>query len=322
MTRPTLISLGSINMDIQVRTDRWPDSGETLLAEDFLMTCGGKAANVAVLARRLGANVTLIGHIGDDVLADDIFRQLEDNDIDPRHVTRIENTATAVSTIVVRPGGEKTIILAPNANLVWDEVRDADAVVEVVRSAPEGSVLVTDLEIPVSIVQRAIGAARARSFPVVLDPSPADRFIDELTEGITAFTPNTSEAGQLTGIDVDSDDAAERAGRALVDRGIAAVCQKLDGGGCVVVKREKTCYIPSVEVDVVDQTGAGDAFAGGMGVALLEGSDIVEASRHAVAASHVAVTAYGSQQSYPSRDEFDRMVKRITDKYNTHTRNA
>lgn len=322
MAQPTLISLGSINMDVQVRADHWPDSGETLLADDFLMTGGGKAANVAVLARRLGADVVLIGHIGTDILADDILRQLGDDGIGLQHVSRIPDTATAVSMIVVRPGGEKTIILAPNANLVWDAAQDADAVAEAIESAPDDSVLVVDLEIPSSIVRRAVEAARARSFPVVLDPSPADRFTDDLCEFVSVLTPNTSEAGQLTGINVDSDDAAERAGRALVDRGIATVCPKLNGGGCVVVTGDSIHHIPSVPVDVVDQTGAGDAFAGGMGVALLEGRHGVEAATFAVAASHLAVTAYGSQQSYPSRNAFDQMVERIADAYDNQTRNA
>lgn len=321
MAQPTLISLGSITMDVQMRTDRWPTSGETLLASDVLMTAGGKAANVAVLAHRLGAEVTLIGHVGADPLADAVLHQLHENDIDLRHVSRVPDTATAVSTIVVRPDGDKTIILAPNANLVWDEMRDADAVARVMTSAPEGSVLVVDLEIPASIVHRAMEAAHERSFPVVLDPSPADRFTDALGARTSVLVPNTAEAATLTGIEIDSDAAAERAGRALVDRGVAVVCQKLGDGGCMVVSRDGTWRIPAVGVDVVDKTGAGDAFAGAMGTALLEGKPIDEAATMAVAASHLAVTAYGSQQSYPSRDVLDRMAERISDERDALARN-
>ncbi len=318
MPKPVIISLGSINMDVQVRTDRWPDSGETLLANEFVMTGGGKAANVAVLARKLGAEALLIGHVGDDSLADDILRGLNGADVDLRHVSRVADASTAVSIIVVRPGGEKTIILAPNANLAWNEGRDAEAI----GAAPERSVLVVDLEIPSPVVHRAIQAGRDRSFPVVLDPSPADRVTNDIYEFVSVLTPNTSEAGQHTGIDVDSDEAAERAGRALVDRGVGAVCQKLDGGGCVVVTRDATHHIHPVPVDVVDQTGAGDAFAGGMGVALLEGMEMADAALCAVACSHIAVTAYGSQQSYPSRDDLDRMIARLANENSDHPRNT
>ncbi|HYH11809.1 MAG TPA: PfkB family carbohydrate kinase, partial [Thermomicrobiales bacterium] len=218
MTQPTLISLGSINMDFQVRTDRWPDPGETMLADEFLMTAGGKAANVAVLAQRLGVDTVLIGHVGDDILADKILRDLERVGIDLRHVRRVEGASSAVSMISVLPGGEKTITLAPNANLEWDEERDGDEVVAAIGSAPEGSGLVTDLEIPVGVVQRAVEAARERKMPVVLDPSPAERVTDELCRFVDVLTPNTSEAGQLTGIEVDSAESAERAGRALFER--------------------------------------------------------------------------------------------------------
>lgn len=311
MTAPHVIALGSINMDMQSRTERWPDSGETLLAEDFLMTGGGKAANVAVLARKLGANATLIGRVGDDVLADGLLRQLEQADVDLAHVQRVPGSATAVSMIFVKPGGEKTIILAANANMAWDEARDADAVRSAIASAPPGSVLVVDLEVPEAIVRVAMAAAHERLLPIVLDPSPADRATNDLLQYASVIVPNTSEARQLTGVTVDSNDAAMQAGQDLLRRGIPTVCQKLDGGGCVVVTQNGVDLIRPVPVDVVDQTGAGDAFAGGMGVALAEGKTGVDAAVFAVAASHLAVTAYGSQEAYPSRETLDDMVARL-----------
>ncbi len=152
MEEPTLLAVGSINMDVQVRTDRWPDEGETLLARDFLMTGGGKAANVAFLARRPGRSARLFGHVGHDVLADEALRSLEDAGVDLGGVRRVEGSATALSMIVVRPDGEKTIILAPNAN-------DADGVAEAIGSAPAGSVLVVDLEVPEDVVRRASGSS-------------------------------------------------------------------------------------------------------------------------------------------------------------------
>ncbi|HEV2127653.1 MAG TPA: ribokinase, partial [Thermomicrobiales bacterium] len=314
------ISLGSINIDFQMRTDRWPEAGETLLAGNFLMTTGGKAANVAVLGRRLGGEVTLIGHVGNDPLADVVLDQLGEDGIGLAHVTRLPETPTAVSTIFVRPDGNKTIILASNANLAWDEERDAETVREVIASAPDGSVLVTDLEIPIGIVRCAMEAAHDRSFPVVLDPSPADQFADTLGVLTSVLVPSTSEAGTLTGVAVDSLNAAERAGRALVDRGTPVVCQKLLNGGCLVVTRASSEYIPSIPVDVVDKTGAGDAFASGMGVGLLEGKAVAAAATMGVAASSLAVTAYGSRESYPSRKRLDEMARRVTEAREERTR--
>ena len=310
MPEPHVIALGSINMDIQSRTERWPDPGETLLAEDFLMTGGGKAANVAVLARELGVNASLIGRVGDDALADGLLRQLE-AEVDLGQVQRVPETATAVSMIFVRPDGAKTIILASNANMAWDETQDADTVRSAIASAPDGSVLVVDLEVPTAIARAAMVAARERSRAVVLDPSPAERVTDDLLQYTTVIVPNTSEARQLTGITVDSHETAMQAGSNLLQRGVPMVCQKLDGGGCVVVTEDAVELIRPVPVEVVDQTGAGDAFAGGLGLALAEGRAGADAALFAVAASHLAVTAYGSQESYPSRDAFDAMVARL-----------
>lgn len=310
MEEPTLLAVGSINMDVQVRTDRWPDEGETLLARDFLMTGGGKAANVAFLARRLGRPARLFGHVGGDVLADEALRSLEDAGVDLGGVRRVEGSATALSMIVVRPDGEKTIILAPNANDAWED-GDADGVAEAIGSAPAGSVLVVDLEVPEDIVRRAVRAARERSFPIVLDPSPADRMPDDLFALADVITPNPAEAETLTGIAVHSAEDAKRAGRELLKRGAKAACMKLPEGGCVVVADGIGERIDPLELDVVDTTGAGDAFAGGLGVALLDGLGIVEAARFAVATSHVAVTVYGSQESYPTRDEVERMLARF-----------
>lgn len=314
MESPTILAVGSINVDVQVRTDRWPDPGETLLARDFLMTGGGKAANVAFLARRLDRPAQLFGHVGDDVLAGEALRSLERAGVDLTGVTRVGGAATALSMIVVRPDGEKTIILAPNANDAWDDT-DAGDVAKAIGNAQEGSVLVVDLEVPEAVVRRSVRAARRagreRGLRVVLDPSPADRMPDDLFVFVDAITPNPSEAQTLTGIEISSADDAERAGQELLRRGVGAACMKLPDGGCVVVADNVHERIDPVEMNVVDTTGAGDAFAGALGVALMDGLEIVRAARFAVATSHLAVTAYGSQESYPARDGVERMLDRL-----------
>ncbi|MGI8644607.1 MAG: ribokinase [Thermomicrobiales bacterium] len=305
-----IISVGSINVDFQMRTDRWPDAGETLVGQDFLMTGGGKGANVAVLARRLGVPAMVIGRVGDDILAGEAVQPMKEDGIDIRHVQKTANTPTAVSTIVVRPSGRKTIILATNANDAWPE-SDEEMVKRAISDAPGGSVLTIDLEVPVFIVRAAMKAARQRSFKVVLDPSPAGRMEDDLYELIDVVTPNPSEGHVLTHVEVTSPEDARRSGQELLRRGVGAVCQKLAGGGCVLVTSDGTHHIKSNDVEVVDTTGAGDAFAGALSVALLEQKSLRDAARFAVACADVAVTTYGSQEAYPTRDELEQALARL-----------
>lgn len=305
-----IISLGSINVDAQVRTDRWPDAGETLLGHEFLLTGGGKGANVAFLARKLGVPARLIGRVGDDELAERALRPLRDAGVDLTAVEPVSDCSTAMSMIVVRDDGDKTIILASNANDAWEDGA-ADTVAKIVAEAPDGSVLVTDLEVPVDIVRRAAHAARERGLIVVLDPSPADRMTDDLYALVDAITPNPSEARRLVDVEVDSPEGAECAGQALRDKGVRLAMLKLGGGGCVVADEQNVTHIGGVEMDVVDTTGAGDAFAGALGVALLEGKQTVDAARFAVATSHLAVTGYGSQEAYPDRQSVDDLVERL-----------
>lgn len=307
MAEPEIIALGSINVDLQVRTERWPEPGETLLGRDFAMLGGGKAANVAYLARRLGHPARLIGHVGDDVLADHALRPLRDAGVNLRFTVKLPHCATAVSMITVRGGGDKAIVLASNANDSWDEAA-ARRAAAAVRDAPDGSLLVADLEVPVQVVQRAAQAARARGFRVVLDPSPADRMTDDLYPLAAGLTPNPPETHTLTGIDVREMTSAVRAGEQLVKRGVQAAFVKLGNGGCAVVTSEGGKRVTAPKVKVVDKTGAGDCFAGALGVAMLEGRHPIEAARFAAAAAAFAVTGYGSQPSYPSRADVERLL--------------
>jgi ribokinase len=285
-----------------VRTERWPEPGETMLGRDFLMISGGKGANVAYLARRLGVPALLIGRVGDDPLAGQALRPLEDAGVDLRQVKRVKGESTAISMITVRGDGEKAIVLATNANDSWDE-DDARRAGRAIAEAPAGSLLLVDLEVSAAVVRRALDAARKRGFPVVLDPSPAERATDDLLREVDYVTPNPPEAHGLTGIDVTAAAGAEQAGRALLERGVRVAFMKLGNGGCVVVDRAGSHTIAARKVNVVDKTGAGDAFAGALAVALLEGRVPVEAGEFAVAAATFAVTGWGSQPSYPTREQ-------------------
>jgi ribokinase len=307
MVRGEVVSLGSVNVDVQVRAQRWPEPGETLLGHTFLMIGGGKAANISYLARRLDVASRLIARVGDDTLADQALGSLVASGVDLRHTRRVPGHPTGVALIVVRADGEKSIVLAANANDAW-RPDDADDAARAVATAPAGSALVVDLEVPQAVVGRAIDAARRRGLVVVLDPSPAERLSCAWYPNLDYVTPNRTEASALTGIAVRSIEDAFRAGDILVvERGVKRALVKLGVEGTVIVGAGTREHVPVAPVRVVDTTGAGDAFAGALAVALVEGQPQYEAVRFAVAAATFAVTRYGSQPSYPTRAEIERL---------------
>jgi ribokinase len=303
-----LISIGSVNADFQMRVSAALSGTE--LARDFVRASGGKAANVAVLGRRLGMGARLVGCVGQDDLAQQALAGPRAIGVDLSGV-RSASTHTGTSIILVRPDGDKTIVLALGANDAWSE--HAGEVAETVSDAEPDSIVVVDLEVAVEVADAAIASARRTGLEVVLDPAPADRATPERLARIDHLTPNHREAEELSGIAVDSPDAALQAARALRDRGVANAYVKLAAGGCAVASAQgETALIRSPDdLNVVDTTGAGDAFAGALAWALLEGWPPTEAAVAAVAASSCATTAYGSQASYPSIEALMAMAERV-----------
>lgn len=309
-TPGALLSLGSINADFQMCTERRPEISETLLAHRFMRLGGGKAANVAYFARKLGVDARLFAHVGDDDLAEQALSPLRDLGVDLSGTRKVAGQDTGFAMIAVPPDGKKGIVMAANANAAWSNT-DAAAVAQSVRDAPPGSVLVVDCEIPVFVLEQALGAARQRGIKVILDPSPADQVTDALLALTDIVTPNSVEAKSMTGIACEDVKSAVRAGQRLRERGAAAACIKLPDGGCVLVAHALTCHVGSVPVHVVDTTGAGDAFASAFAVAILRQRSYSEAACFAAAAAHIAVTAYGSQPSYPTEEVIERMQQHL-----------
>lgn len=310
MSAPVVISLGSVNVDFQVRTEHWPKPGETVLATDFLMISGGKAANIAYLSRKLGVNALLLARLGDDQLADRALDPLQKLGVDLSGVRRVKGCATGASFITVRADGDKAIVLAGNANSRWNS-EDEEAVEKSVADAPPGSVLAVDLEISVQIARTAILAARRRQHQIVLDPSPANRLENDLYGLADYLTPNNSEAEELTGIRVQSVEEGFRAGEALLKRGARAAMVKLGAEGCAFTAPGRRVHVRPAPHKTIDATGAGDAFAGALSVALLERHAPEDAARFAAAAASIAVTRYGSQPSYPDRAQLEEAVKAV-----------
>jgi ribokinase len=308
---PRILSLGSVNVDFQLRTERWPEPGETLLGRDFLMAGGGKAANVAWLARRLGVESQLIAHTGSDALQEIALHSLRNIGVDLSTVRSLECQSTGISMIMVQQDGRKGIILASNSNDIWTK-KDEEMVSEALKTAPPGSLLTANLEIPVSIVKHAVRHAHECGIPVILDPSPAERMDQELLESGSYFTPNQSEAQQLTKISITSFEEALEAAHRLHAFGNMGICVKLGKGGCAVVTAGMHCVISAPKVRTIDTTGAGDAFAGALSTALLQKQSLSQAARFAVAAAAHAVTGYGSQSSYPTRSQIEILLPLVT----------
>ncbi|CAN5527496.1 ribokinase [soil metagenome] len=308
MEKGQIISLGSINKDIQVRAERWPEPGETLMVTDLLTLGGGKAANRSYLTCKLGAPSLLVARVGDDDEAEEALRSLKKVGVNLDHVKRLPGQRTGLSMIAVRPDGNKTILLAANANENWEE-EGADAVGKVILEAPEGSVLALDLEISDPVIQKALEAAKERKFKIIMDPSPTSKFQDTYFKIADILTPNQSEAESLVGFEIESIEDGFSACEAIIEKGARRSLVKLGNNGYVFMAKGKKIHLPALEAKVMDTTGAGDAFAGAFAFAIWEGQKIPDAVRFAAAASTLAVEGYGSQPAYPDRKAIEKKLK-------------
>ena len=283
---------------------------ETLIAHDFCRFGGGKAANIAYLARQLNHEAWLIGRVGDDMLSEQALEPLRSAHVDIAGVSRALRYPTGVAMIFVPPSGKKHVVVANNANDAWTE-EAIEAACARIGKAPPGSILVVDCEVPIALVKKALlTAGRRGSLRRVLDPSFAVRVDAEMLRYIEVITPNESEARALQPLSGSKSDDLIDIARGLVAQGPNIVCIKLEDGGCLQVGARGHEYIPvPAKVDVVDTTGAGDAFTGAFAVALLEERSPSDAARFAVAASSLAVTAYGAQAAYPRRDTLEALMQ-------------
>lgn len=312
MSKGLIICLGSINKDIQVRTDRWPASGEDIQARDLLTLSGGKAANRAYCVCKLGGPALLLARTGADAEAEEVLRPLRDIGVQLAHVKQLAGQRTGHALIGVGPGGEKTTLAAANANQAW-EPEGPEQIARVIAQAPKGSVLTLDLQIPAPVAWRALEAARQANFRIILDPSPASQLKAAYYPFADFLTPNLSEAQAMTGLRINSPADAFRAGEAMLARGAGHALVKLGAEGYVLVSPDQRTYIPAPRVRVVDTTGAGDAFAGALAFALWEGQDQIRAFGFAIAASSLAVETYGAQPAYPDRERLAQKLAELKD---------
>jgi ribokinase len=294
-----LVVVGSLNMDLVVRSPRHPQPGETLLGTEFHTFPGGKGANQAVAAARLGGQVKMIGCVGADAFGDALLQTLSKDGVDTRHIARLQKAPTGVALITVDAAGQNTIVVVPGAN---GELSPPDLLAA--EPAFEGaSVVVIQLEIPLLAVALAVDQAHRHGARVVLNPAPAQPLGTVLVEQIDVLIPNQPEAALLSGAA-----SAGESARRLRAAGVRSVIVTMGEDGVLVAEGEMETHLPAHRVSVVDTTAAGDAFVGAFAVALSEGCLTREAATWANAAGALAVTRAGAQPSLPTRAELEQFL--------------
>jgi ribokinase len=298
--------VGSSNVDLTFRAARLPRAGETLPGEGFRLGFGGKGANQAVTAARLGARVSLVSCVGSDVFGEQLLRHYRAEGLDTTHV-RVAEGATGVAGIVVDARAQNCILVVPGANAALSpgDVRAA-------REAIEGAdVVLGQMEVPAGATAEAFRVARAAGVRTLLNPAPAVGVPDDLLRLADVCVPNEVEAEALTGLPATTPDGAEAAGRALRARGPGCVIVTLGERGALAVTGEGAEHFPAVPVEAIDPTAAGDAFIGSLAVTLAEGRPLAEGVRRANAVAALTVTRPGAQSALPTRAEAEAFLARI-----------
>ena len=307
MSIPRIVVVGSSNTDMVVRAQRIPVPGETVTGGQFVMAAGGKGANQAVAAARLGAQVTFVARLGRDMFGDQAVENYEKEGIVTDFVLRDSENHTGVALIMVDEQGENLIAVASGANhaLTPEDVAQA---AEQIRSA---DVVMLQLEIPMGTVEFTAQLAADAGVRVILDPAPAAPLGDALVRRVTYLTPNESEAQRLTGIQVRDETSARAAAEKLLKSGARYVVVTLGAKGALVAGPQKAILIPGYAVEARDSTAAGDAFNGGLAAALAKGLPLDEAVREANLAGALSVTRMGAQPSLPTAEELRRFAKEV-----------
>ncbi len=303
MTAPQkpIVVVGSINMDLVASTPRIPLAGETLIGTNFTTTPGGKGANQAVAAARLGFSVQMIGAVGEDVFGEALLENLHQSGVGTDAVARVPG-ASGVATILVAANGENSIVVVSGANgKVTPELIDRHA--DLIAGA--GMVL-CQLEIPMLSLSHTLELCAKAGVPVVLDPAPAADLPGTVWSQVTWFTPNETEAARYVGESLPAESAANR----LLARGVRGVVLKRGSEGAYLAPSGgEAKWVPAFPVNAIDTVAAGDCFNGAFAVSLLEGRAPWDAARFAAAAAAISVTRRGAQASMPSKTEVDSFLR-------------
>ncbi|MHC4167038.1 MAG: ribokinase [Planctomycetota bacterium] len=303
---PKIAVVGSSNMDLVVKSNRIPAVGETILGGDFIMVPGGKGANQAVAAAKLGAEVYFVAKLGNDVFAEQSLNNFRKETVNTKYVIQTGEAPSGVALILVDEGGNNLIVVAPGANqtLLPADIENAESDI-----ASCGAV-VAQLEVPLETIERAAKMANDLKVPFVLDPAPARELSPELLGMVDVLTPNETEAQILTGIEVTGEESARAASKNLLERDVKAVILTLGDKGFLLADSEQAQYISAHKIDAVDSTAAGDAFTGSLAVGIAQNKSLSDAALFANYVAALSVTKMGAQSSMPTLQEVESFMNR------------
>lgn len=298
--------LGSFVVDLMGRTPHLPTAGETVKGSVFKLGPGGKGSNQAVAAKRIGANVTMITKIGKDDFADIALDNFKLEGMDCTYIYRDNNRPTGAALIMVDEVTSQNIILVTLGaceNINEQEIENARISIE------KADVFLSQLETNIDAVEFAVNIAYEAGVRVVLNPAPVQPIADYLYKKINVFIPNEVEASLLSGITLDSSNSILQAAQVFLDKGVENVIITLGGEGALIANHETHLFINAIPVNVVDTTGAGDAFTGAFATALAEGKDVFQAAKFASAAAALSVTKIGTAPAMAYRDEVEEFIR-------------
>lgn len=302
MIKTKIVVVGSVNTDMVVKVDHIPRAGETILGGDYFQALGGKGANQAVAAARLGAEVTLIASVGNDTFGINAIKAFKTEGINTQFIVEDERAPSGVALIMVNQMGENIIAVAPGANACLS-IKDIQAAKDTIQDA---DCILLQLEIPLETVKAAIDIAHQNHVPIILNPAPAIPLPAELLKLVDYLTPNDTEAAILAGTPPETDlsDLVKRLEEKVHLNSLVITL----GKSGVFVNNTKHDLVEPYRVDSVDTTGAGDAFNGGLAVALARGEPLLQAVKFANAVAALSTTRTGAQSSMPTMSEVTKFI--------------
>jgi len=296
MTKPKICVVGASNLDLISYVPRLPRLGETLHGTRFHMGYGGKGANQAVMAAKLGGDVAMVTKLGQDIFGENTLKNFQSWGVDTQHVLFTDQAFSGVAPIAVDPDGHNALIIVTGANdlLTPEEIEAARATIAAAQ------ILVCQLEVPVETTLSALRIARQEGVTTIFNPAPArPNLPEEFYQLSDIFCPNESETELLTGLPVNSQEEAETAARVLMERGAGTVILTLGERGSLLVTADRSVHVPATPVKALDTTGAGDAYVGSLAYFLAAGKPLTEAIRRANHIAAISVQSAGTQTSFP-----------------------